>query len=66
MLLRDGRATSTARNEERMFEGKDVRHPRTAYGIDTREGKMLWVVVDRASRAQRRHDARGNISPASA
>lgn len=45
MLLRDGRATST-RDEERMFEGKDVRHPRTALGIDTREGKMLWVVVD--------------------
>ena len=45
MLLRDGKATAT-RDEERMFEGKDVRHPRTALGVDTRTGKMLWVVVD--------------------
>jgi len=35
----------TTRKEERLFEGEDVRHPRTALGR-TKDGRLVMVVVD--------------------
>lgn len=45
MLVHEGKKTST-RDEERMFEGNDVRHPRTALGCDQSKAALYWVVVD--------------------